>query len=212
MAEVVIVGAMIGAGIGGVVSGRSGGSIWEGALMGGALGAAGGYGVGALGAGAGAATDVGAGVGLGVGGASSAVVAPSAVGAAVPAAVGGLTTADMLLGGLSLASTASSLMNQPNMPSTQASIPPEVKKVDPVTATMAEQTPFAVDEASKRNKARQLATAESRAAAEEKNVASLFAMQQAYTDPRSYLRTGGSALGRQTGQATSPDRFRFSSL
>lgn len=87
MAPIVIVGAMIGAGVGGVISARRSGSPWGGALLGAAGGALAGWGAGALGLGGGIAA--GSADALSTAGSTS-VMQPmsgvASVGAAAPAA------------------------------------------------------------------------------------------------------------------------------
>jgi len=267
MAPVVIIGAMIGAGIGGGMAMHNDQNIFGGMLMGAAGGAALGAGAGALGVGGGlGASIMGAGEAgmssIGAAGAMSgeaalaqAAAAPSAFGAAAaPASVGsqfagasslleptttaasgaveatgavsgatkaaetggffsGLTGKDIVQGGLSLASTANSLLSKPDYPDqTQAPIAPSTKETDPIQSKIAEQTPGAIDEANKRQKSRQAAIAEERAREEANTVASLVAMQDAYTDPRAFLKRPRTALERQRGIAPGVGRFRFNTL
>jgi hypothetical protein len=219
MAPVIIVGAIIGAGIGGGIAMSQDKPIWQGALFGAAGGAAAGWGAGALGAGAGGSA-------LGVGEASGMIPATIAseaasVGAAAapaatsaPAAAGilgsGITGSQLLAVAPSALQMGMGFMNQPDYPDMNvAPIAPATREVVPTEPTLAARTAAEIDAANARRRALAARSQEARMGQEAQSVAAMAAIRDAYTDPRSYLRQGGSAAGRYSGQAPGMGGFRF---
>jgi len=224
MAPVIIVGAMIGAGVGGVVSGMRGGSIWKGAAIGAGAGALSGWGASAAGLGAAPSA-------LGAGEASVGAAAPAAESMVTPASeilgatsinspftaqapslMAGLTSKEILSGASGIASIGSSLLNSGIGGYSDAEITPSTKASDDIGPELRELTPEESAAKNARHVALDTRYNAARIGEGARQAAALSALRSTYEDPRAYYRTSPSAQNRRQGALSTAGGFRFNQL